>query len=410
MKKYLRQNNGITLIALVITIIVLLILAGITIAMLVGENGLLQRATNAKTNSDDAQIIERIRLAYNSALTRDLTNGNGDLTKPTLDEEINIEFGSSGKVIEDGNDWVITVNDIEFERIPATKEKYSAKFKPAFMQQMWSKTYGPTNIKAIIESTVEPDITDTENILNVGEENSEPIYMWFNSESKILYWWSNDKTPSLPEDCSSHMFANSSSDLDISGMANWDASTVHNMSYMFEGAKIVDFSPIANWNISNVTDLTQAYSASGLKDFSFLANWDVSKVTNFRATFSSLDSRNNVSNVSAINNWNITNGNNFAGMFGGCAVHPDFNKCFGLWSSDGASFYPMTLELNGGTINSSAKVINDNNDSTKISEITGIEKDGYTLTWYTNSELTQQAMFPLEAYDGNVIHLYAKWE
>ena len=42
-----RKNNGITLIALVVTI-VLLILAGISISMLSGENGILNRATEAK--------------------------------------------------------------------------------------------------------------------------------------------------------------------------------------------------------------------------------------------------------------------------------------------------------------------------------------------------------------------------
>ena len=49
----LRKNNrGITLIALVVTIIVLLILAGISISMLTGQNGILNRATEAKELSD----------------------------------------------------------------------------------------------------------------------------------------------------------------------------------------------------------------------------------------------------------------------------------------------------------------------------------------------------------------------
>ena len=43
-----RDNKGITLIALVITIIVLLILAGVSIAMLTGENGILTQAQRAK--------------------------------------------------------------------------------------------------------------------------------------------------------------------------------------------------------------------------------------------------------------------------------------------------------------------------------------------------------------------------
>ena len=45
----MKKQEGITLIALVITIIVLLILAGVTIAMLSGENGILSRATQSRT-------------------------------------------------------------------------------------------------------------------------------------------------------------------------------------------------------------------------------------------------------------------------------------------------------------------------------------------------------------------------
>ena len=51
-KKQRKNNNGITLIALVITIIVLLILAGVSIAMLTGENGILTQAQRAKNETE----------------------------------------------------------------------------------------------------------------------------------------------------------------------------------------------------------------------------------------------------------------------------------------------------------------------------------------------------------------------
>ena len=54
----LRKEKGITLIALVITIIVLLILAGVTIATLTGDNGILTRATEAKNKTEQAQKDE----------------------------------------------------------------------------------------------------------------------------------------------------------------------------------------------------------------------------------------------------------------------------------------------------------------------------------------------------------------
>ena len=56
------KNSGITLIALVITVIVLLILAGVTVATLTGDNGLLGKAGNAKIETEKAEIRETIEL------------------------------------------------------------------------------------------------------------------------------------------------------------------------------------------------------------------------------------------------------------------------------------------------------------------------------------------------------------
>ena len=60
-----RKEQGITLIALVITIIVLLILAGVSIAMLTGENGILTQANNSKIQQSHGAVREEISLAYN---------------------------------------------------------------------------------------------------------------------------------------------------------------------------------------------------------------------------------------------------------------------------------------------------------------------------------------------------------
>ena len=71
-----RKQNGITLIALVITIIVLLILAGISIATLTGNNGLLSKATSAKEETKKAEIREEIELAIGAIQAEELPKGN----------------------------------------------------------------------------------------------------------------------------------------------------------------------------------------------------------------------------------------------------------------------------------------------------------------------------------------------
>ena len=61
----MKRSKGITLIALIITIIVLLILAGVSISMVVGENGVLTQATNAseKTGDADMETVLKVALA-----------------------------------------------------------------------------------------------------------------------------------------------------------------------------------------------------------------------------------------------------------------------------------------------------------------------------------------------------------
>ena len=62
MEKNLRKNNGITLIALIITIFILLILAGVAIAVLTGDNGLFSITRYAKKNAEISAIEEQLKL------------------------------------------------------------------------------------------------------------------------------------------------------------------------------------------------------------------------------------------------------------------------------------------------------------------------------------------------------------
>ena len=58
----MKNERGITLIALVITIIVLLILAAVSISTLTGDNGILSKASGTKLASEQAEILEQLRL------------------------------------------------------------------------------------------------------------------------------------------------------------------------------------------------------------------------------------------------------------------------------------------------------------------------------------------------------------
>ena len=106
LKKEFKKNKGITLIALVITVIVLLILAGVTIAALSGDNGILNKASEAKEKSSLTQTEELIKLSVNDALAQ----GLGSVTDANLKTALNSNLGESNYEIEGDADigWKIT--------------------------------------------------------------------------------------------------------------------------------------------------------------------------------------------------------------------------------------------------------------------------------------------------------------
>ena len=83
------REKGITLIALVITIIVLLILAGVAIATLSGENGLFARAKQAKQTQTESEMKEKLNLSIQELQVEKLTEATlDDITQEWLTQKL----------------------------------------------------------------------------------------------------------------------------------------------------------------------------------------------------------------------------------------------------------------------------------------------------------------------------------
>lgn len=83
MQKQKNKQRGVTLIALVVSIIVLIILAGVSIAMLVGDNGIITMAQQAKEDTKQAQERESIQLAVlQASLESKIENGENSVGIP----------------------------------------------------------------------------------------------------------------------------------------------------------------------------------------------------------------------------------------------------------------------------------------------------------------------------------------
>lgn len=109
------QQKGITLIALVITIIILMILAGITISTLTGKNGLLDNAKKTETQTKIESIKEQIKIDILDEQTKNEGNISDDILLNIL-----LKYG--------------TLSDEEkiIDRTLTTKEKYKIKVSDIF--------------------------------------------------------------------------------------------------------------------------------------------------------------------------------------------------------------------------------------------------------------------------------------
>lgn len=100
MKEVKKNQNGITLVALVVTIVVLLILAGVTIALVMNNNSVINRAKDVRDLSGDKSVRELVSVAVMATQT-DYFTDKGDFsdipTTPAADKQaaINTAAGTS---------------------------------------------------------------------------------------------------------------------------------------------------------------------------------------------------------------------------------------------------------------------------------------------------------------------------
>ncbi len=115
-EKERKNEKGITLIALIITIIVLLILAGVSISMVVGENGILNHATRSSIETEKAKIKESIELEVMGSYDE-----NGYLEIERLND--NFLANLNGILVKKGENYSKLSTSNKIEKLP-TRVKY----------------------------------------------------------------------------------------------------------------------------------------------------------------------------------------------------------------------------------------------------------------------------------------------
>ena len=306
-------NKGITLIALVISIIVLLILAGISISMLSGDNSILSRAGQAREDSIITQENEQIKLAVNSSRIDELgekANAKGlrkyfksEGSKVSVyqnEDEIEIEYLDTGhKYIVKANGEIVKQEGTDTEekkvyyKIDGTTLYLSSIKKDESYKEIEDYYYNNDNAKLpewvgeITTNEAGKKVLPTSSIERVVVENRiQP--------KNTSFWFFQCKSLNIIENIGridtrytinmASMFENCEglTSLDVS---NFNTSSVTDMNSMFCYCISLKSLDVSNFNTSSVTDMNSMfYKCQSLTSLD-VSKFDTSNVTNMRAMF-----------------------------------------------------------------------------------------------------------------------------
>ena len=109
MKNLLKNNQGVTLIALVVTIVILIILASVSITMILGKNGIFKQVERAKRETESATAEEIVKMEVIGSFD-DLGNYDKNLAKINLEKNV----GATVKENSENNTLMVTYQKEKF--------------------------------------------------------------------------------------------------------------------------------------------------------------------------------------------------------------------------------------------------------------------------------------------------------
>ena len=184
----------------ILNIIVLLILAGVTIATLTGENGVLTKATTAKEQSIIGEEKEAVKLAYTTCKTNDYT---AIVTNSDLQDELN-KIKENGQVSSSGDDLIVwfkdtnhryTVNqDGTIEQIEDLTPEEADKVIDMLDSNIVLTADGTTKYiqqEFIIGQMTEMDLSNS-TVISENGLRKKSINCFLDGKGKVYTWGDND--------------------------------------------------------------------------------------------------------------------------------------------------------------------------------------------------------------------------
>ena len=172
--KVKEKNKGITLIALVITVIVLLILAAVTINALSGDNGILKRASEAKKGTNQSTVEEITKLSINGLITDNLGD-TSTITPEVLANRIDKDYNRTDVTAEGSEFPTNMIFEKEGLKVPVDI-KLSVGSAEKNVEGIYSADIDESKIAPQDLFNYEPISTGSNNkIASIGDMSSLPL-------------------------------------------------------------------------------------------------------------------------------------------------------------------------------------------------------------------------------------------
>ncbi len=186
--KFMEKKNGITLVALVVTIVVLLILAGITIMYTMGENSIFKKAQDAKDKTEIAKWQERLEAAKGVVIIDGLGTFDIEKYKDYIEEQEIIENRETDVTKNEDGTYEVTTKPgyiFQVELVPSKENPTDAKIE-------YVGKNGTTTDKIYVQSITLNKTEET--IIEDGTTKLTATVNPDNVENKEIEWKSSDET------------------------------------------------------------------------------------------------------------------------------------------------------------------------------------------------------------------------
>ena len=358
MNRILKENKGITLIALVITIIILLILAIVTINILINE-GIIGHAETAVNAYDERQAREQVMLCYNewkmgrvsgettslydhfvAKYGADNVTDNGD---GSINVKVTTNLATYTYLLKENGE--ITLINTEKSNgggstTPGQQEQQEEQASATFYaflydtdsdgkgdELVFSKTSTPDASKTVIKdygdkfNNISGYASDLKTVTIQDKIAPTTMYYWFNGASNLTTINNIEKIDASNVTSMESAFRGCSS-LETLDLTSFKTPKLTNTAFAFnECSKVKEIKLSENFDTSNVTNMRYMFCSCSELTTVDVSHFNTAKVTSMRSMFNGDHELGNID----VSGWNTSNVTDMAFMFNCCEHFTELN-------------------------------------------------------------------------------------